>query len=96
MSSQVLPKISVAWDEAFRSLPPRASVPTEARLRSLPSPVNGQVGEEQTALDRSANSLVGLLFGVQAHRPSAPPDFLPRIVGFDHFHVVLFQGEPHK
>jgi hypothetical protein len=39
-------------------------------LKSSSSPVNRQVGEEQIALDRSANSLVGLLFGVQAHRRS--------------------------
>jgi hypothetical protein len=45
--------------EAVRSSPVRVSVPPEPRSRGLSSPVNGQVGGEQTALARFANSLLG-------------------------------------
>jgi hypothetical protein len=75
VSSRVLPKPLLLGNEAVRSSPLRVSVPTEARSRGLSSPVNGQVGLEQTALARSANSLVGAFVwgsGAPQTRSAAP------------------------
>ena len=82
----------VAWE---RGCPQFATpgVGTNGRTpRGLSSRVNGEVREEQTVRARSANSLVGLLFWVQAHRRSLGfPGFPVESCGFEQLHVVLFE-----
>ena len=53
VSSQVLPKTFVAWERGCPQLATPGVGANRSPVRSLSSPVNGQVGEEQTALDRS-------------------------------------------